>query len=86
MLGSPETGQVLPCLCLCRWRHGDVQLGSYWEWMIATGMAMGHWTEHFGVHCCADDLDNKNYLRNMQSVYRSSELVEVELHCTFKKA
>ena len=54
--------------------------------MIATGMAMGHWTEHFGVHCCADDLDNKNYLRNMQSVYRSSELVEVELHCTFKKA
>ncbi len=35
------------------------------EWLIASGMNMGRWTRYFGVHCLADSIDCKSFVKNI---------------------
>jgi len=39
------------------------KLGKVTEYLIANGQSMGRWTLHFGVHCLADTVDTKGYIK-----------------------
>lgn len=84
MLGSPKPGQELELLLVRREVTNSKLKGKDYEWLICNGMSMGRWTLHFGVHCLADDGDNKLFAENIFEGEPTAQLLALTMPCNFE--